>query len=139
MGNNKPRLFDKAKWQRENRAKNGNLSTKRYEKTKNGFLMRTYRNMFSRVSGIQRKKAHLYFGKPIMEKSDFYIWALSSKDFHELFGLWEVASYDRRLTPSIDRINPDDGYVPENIRWVTHSQNSRQTRRQKKLAFICHR
>jgi hypothetical protein len=33
---------------------------KKYEKTPKGYLMRTYRNMKSRVLGIQHKKAHIY-------------------------------------------------------------------------------
>ena len=32
---------------------------KKYEKTKKGFLMRLYRNMQSRVQGVQKKKHHL--------------------------------------------------------------------------------
>ena len=63
---------EKLKWQRERRKNNGNASTKKYEKTKNGFLMRCYRNMKSRITGVQKQKAHLYVGKSLLEKELFY-------------------------------------------------------------------
>jgi len=102
-----------------------NRVSKKYEKTKKGFLMRAYRNMESRIKGIQKKKAHLYIGKCLMSREDFYTWSLNNKDFHNLFEKWEKSSYNRKLTPSVDRINPDIGYDLTNVRWVTHSENSK--------------
>lgn len=49
--------------QRKYRQKTSNLSTKVYEKTLKGYIVRTYRNTTSRVRGILKKKAHLYEGK----------------------------------------------------------------------------
>lgn len=112
------------KRQRISRQVNGNACTRRYEKTKKGFLMRTYRNMKSRVEGIQVKKAHLYLGKEILDKQDFYEWALNDRDFNKLFDVWELEEYPRKLTPSIDRIESSGGYTLGNIRWLTHSENS---------------
>lgn len=97
----------------------------KYEKTKKGFLVRLYRNMKSRILGIQKKKAHLYKGKDILSKEDFYQWADSSKDFHSLFLTWEENSYHRKLTPTVDRIDSHGGYLVSNMRWLTHSENSR--------------
>lgn len=117
------------KKQRERRAKNGNLHTKRYEKTAKGYLMRAYRNMKSRVTGVQKHRAHLYKGLPILDKNDFYEWAMKDLSFMSLFLAWTASGYDRKISPSIDRIDPTKGYLKENIRWVTHSQNSKNTRR----------
>jgi len=50
---------------KNNDRKNGNAITHKYEKTKNGFLMRVYRNMRSRIAGVQKEKFHLYAGKNI--------------------------------------------------------------------------
>lgn len=111
--------------QRILRKSNNNASTKKYEKTKNGFLMRTYRNMKSRVSGIQTKKSHLYLGLEILDKYDFYEFSLNDTAFNILFNQWELSNYDRRLTPSIDRLESDKGYNAYNIRWITHSENSK--------------
>jgi len=112
--------------QREYRLLTNNAITKKYEKTKKGKLMRMYRNMQSRVSGIQKKKAHLYAGKEILNRDEFYEWALSSRDFHELFEKWENSKYDRKLSPTVDRIDPNFGYTIENMQWLTHSENSRR-------------
>lgn len=114
---------------REYRKRTNNAATRKYEKTQKGFLMRCYRNMQSRVSGVQKLKNHLYHGKPLLDRETFYKWSLSNNAFHHLFGEWEKANYERRLTPSINRINPDDGYTLSNVEWITHSENSANTRR----------
>ena len=112
--------------QRDARRRNGDSYTKKYEKSKNGFLMRCYRNMQSRVAGIQHKKAHLYAHIDcIPEREKFYLWAHSSDAFNNLFNEWEANAHDRKLTPSVDRIDPSKGYDIDNMRWITHSENSR--------------
>lgn len=117
--------FNKLKWQREQRTKNGNAWTKKYEKTKKGFLVRLYRNMQSRVLGVQHKKAHLYKGLSLLDRESFYHWALNSEKFNDLFDKWEQSKYDRKLTPTVDRIDSNDGYDLGNMRWLTHSENSK--------------
>lgn len=113
-------------WQRVHRKIIKNRDIKIYEKTKKGFLVRLYRNMKSRIEGIQKQKFYLYRGKALLPKSDFYNWALKSKRFDNLFNTWKDSGFDRRLTPSVDRINPDLGYIIPNMEWVTHSENSRR-------------
>lgn len=112
--------------QKEYRKNNNNLCTKKYEKTVNGFLMRMYRNMKSRVVGVQKNKYHLYKGKEILDKNIFYEFAKSNHDFIKLFLNWEHSKYERRLTPSVDRIDPIKGYTLDNIQFITHSENSRR-------------
>lgn len=117
--------------QRERRLKTGNANTKKYEKTKNGFLMRAYRNMQSRVEGIQWRKQHLYSGKEIISREVFYDWSKSSPDFHTLFDEWEKSGYQRRITPSVDRIDSSIGYAIANMRWVPFHENCRNINRKK--------
>lgn len=119
-------LEERNKNQRERRQRNGNAYTRKYEKTKSGFLVRLYRNMLSRVTGIQRAKYHLYAGCSLLPKDEFYSWAKSSEDFLRLFREWEWSGYDRKLTPSVDRIDSTYGYQLDNMEWVTHSENSRR-------------
>lgn len=111
--------------QRESRVAIGNSYTRKYEKSLKGFIMRTYRNMKSRVEGVQKGKAHLYFGKFLVNKEDFYLWVESRDDFFILWGQWLESDYDRKLTPSIDRVDSNLGYDLSNMRWITHSENSR--------------
>ena len=117
---------DKLKRQRESRALNGNMHTKKYERTRKGKLMRTYRNMYTRVSGILKTKAHLYEGLDILARGDFYSWSLADKDYNSLFDSWVDSGYEMRLSPSIDRKDTSVGYTPNNIQWTTHSENSRR-------------
>lgn len=112
--------------QRIRRKANGNAYTHKYERTKSGKLVRLYRNMKSRVDGVQWMKAHLYAGKSLLPKEAFYQWALSSNEFHRLFREWSEAGYDRKLAPSVDRVDSSRGYDIDNMQWVTHSENSRR-------------
>lgn len=109
--------------QREQRSSTNNASTKKYEKTLNGYIMRTYRNMLSRVRGILKNKRHLYDGLEILDKEEFYSWSMAS-NFPVLMADYEKGGYDMKLAPSIDRIDSSLGYTVGNIRWITHSENS---------------
>ena len=91
--------------------------------------MRCYRNMQSRVNGVQKLKSHLYKGKSLLDRQSFYEWSLENKDFHTLFDQWEKNGYDRKLAPSINRVKSSLGYELNNMEWITHSENSRRTTR----------
>jgi len=120
--------------QREYRnKKNGNEKTLVYEKTEKGFLMRLYRNMKSRITGIQKAKFHLYEGKELLPKDEFYNWALGNKDFKRLFKNYKNNNYDRKLAPSVDRKKSEIGYTISNMQFVTHSQNSAKSSIQRKI------
>ena len=83
-------------YQRLRRQKTGNATTKKYEKTKNGFLMRLYRNMQSRIEGVQKEKFYLYEGKCLISRNDFYEWAKNNEQFHLLFENYELNNYAKQ-------------------------------------------
>lgn len=114
------------KKQRERRKLNNDLSTKKYEKTEKGFLMRLYRNMESRIKGVQKQKFYLYKDKELLSREDFYNWATDNLQFKELFKNYENSNYDRKQAPSVDRVNSDLGYTINNMEFVTMSENSRR-------------
>lgn len=109
---------------RERRKSNNNSTTKVYERTLKGKLVRTYRNMLSRVKGVLKSKAHLYEGLHILSKEEFYEWSLNNTEYNNLYNDWVKNKYDLRLSPSIDRIETSKGYSLDNIRWITFSENS---------------
>lgn len=132
---------EKLRKQREYRARTGNSVTARYERTKSGKLMRIYRNMESRVTGVQRHKHHLYAGKYLLPREEFYLWAESCQEFDRLYSAWIESGCQRRLAPSVDRIDSAQGYFVGNMEWVTHSENSRrgslsQARMKRQLAEL---
>lgn len=118
--------FDRNAWQREQRKSDGNAYTLKYERTKHGKLMRIYRNMKSRIEGVQWQKHHLYAGKYLLPTEEFYVWAAMSPEFDRLYREWVASGYERKLAPSVDRIDSSVGYRTWNMQWVTHSENSRR-------------
>lgn len=117
---------ERLEYQRERRKLNNNSYTKKYEKSPKGFIMRLYRNMLSRINGIQKQKFHLYEGKTILPKNQFYDWALMNDKFLELFNQYKNSNFDRKLCPSVDRVDSNLGYELDNMEWVTHAENSRR-------------
>jgi hypothetical protein len=99
---------------------------KAYEKTPKGFAMRLYRNMESRVKGIQWQKKHLYENLTILSRQEFYDWFLNNETFKLLFAEYEAQGYPRKLAPSVDRIDSSKGYELDNMEVVTMSENSRR-------------
>ena len=120
---------ERNEWQIEYRKNNGNIHTKQYEKTINGFTMRMYRNMQSRINGVQKKKAHLYMGKCLLPREDFYNWIRNNDVFLEMFISYKESGYNQKICPTVDRIDPSKGYYLDNMRIVTHSFNSANTSR----------
>lgn len=118
------------KWAKEHPESRRRFCNK-YEKTKKGFLMRLYRNMQSRIDGVQKAKHHLYAGKSLLPRRDFYDWALACPEYHRLFDAYEASGFDRHLAPSVDRVDSSRGYEIANMEWVTHSENSRRGQRSK--------
>lgn len=116
--------------QKLRRRKNNNYSCKKYEKTKRGFVMRAYNNMIGRTEG-RTKKSHLWAGKELIDRDTFYKWIFSKKKFHVLFSAWEMSGYNRKLTPSVDRIDSRKGYIIDNMRVVTFSENCSNIRSNK--------
>jgi|TARA_R110000744_G_scaffold350591_1_gene456290 hypothetical protein len=99
-------------------------NNRRYHKTRKGKLMLTFNNMTRRVQGYV--KPHLYKGLEICARDVFYAWSLGSNSFEHLYNNWVDSDFKRRLSPSIDRIDTDKGYVLGNIQWITLSENSQK-------------
>lgn len=95
-------------------------------KTFLGHLQKTYHGMRSRVSGQVKQSEHLYKGLGLMSSKEFLAWAKSDKKYLALYEAWVRSAYERRLCPSIDRIDTLRGYVPGNVQWLTAADNTRK-------------
>lgn len=113
--------------------KKSRIANSKYWKTKKGKLMLTYNNMKRRVDGYV--KPHLYKGKEICDRNLFYQWSASDYNYNILYNNWVENGYDRKLSPSIDRIDASKGYLLDNIQWITHSDNSKKGAISRHTAF----
>lgn len=90
-------------------------------------LYSIWRHMKHRCTNINDKDYNYYGGKGIKVCKDW--------DNYENFRDWAVSSgYDDTLT--IDRINPNKDYEPNNCRWITSSENSARVVHAKSARFL---
>lgn len=90
-------------------------------------LYSIWRHMKHRCTNINDKDYNYYGGKGIKACKDW--------DNYENFRDWAVSSgYDDTLT--IDRINPNKDYEPNNCRWITSSENSARVVHTKSARFL---
>ena len=97
---------------------------KNYRRSLRGLVVRMYAAMKSRVS-IPRSHSKC-FGLPIMPRSEFMVLADASPALRSLYEAWTASGYDRRLTPSVDRLDRRKGYTPDNIDFCTTTENARR-------------
>jgi len=67
------------------------------------------------------------YGKEFLSKTQWTEWCYEEGNYRKfvaIYNKWVQSKFDRRLTPSIDRINNEIGYKVSNLQWLTSSQNS---------------
>ena len=50
-------------------------------------------------------------------------WSKNHPYFLTLYKQWKTSDFDRRLTPTVNRMNSSKGYTLDNVEWLTNSQN----------------
>lgn len=81
----------------------------------------------------KKNKKHLYDGMEILKKEVFYRWALENPEFNKLYDEYKKSGFKMKLAPSIDREDSSVGYVISNMRFLTHSENSRLGGKNKRI------
>lgn len=78
-------------------------------------LFEAYRNMLGRVRGVKYGQGghRLWQGLPV----EFASWPE--------FRSWALQAGYCKARSSLDRIDPDRGYLKDNLRWVSRADNSR--------------
>lgn len=127
--NNKEKIKIKSEiYASKNPNKKRESSKRRNERIKRElplFLIRVYGNMLNRVRG-KLKNTPQYMGLPLLDKVSFMDWALNDKELIQLFKVWNISKHNTKLTPSIDRKDVTKGYIIDNMRWLTKSENSKE-------------
>lgn len=86
------------------------------------FINLQYDKMQNRCSGYGKPK---YKGMSLLSRQEFREWAYNQGNLFVLFHQWCRGGYPLKLRPTVDRIDSSLGYNLDNIRWITHSENSR--------------
>lgn len=99
-------------------------STHQNNGTINSYLSSSYSGMKRRVEGRHVHNRGNWKGKPILPRDVFVQWAKNHPDFLSLYKRYVMNDFDRKLAPSINRIDSNKGYTLDNMEWLTSSQNS---------------
>lgn len=106
-----------------------NQKAKEYRRTKNGLIIKIYNSQLR----SSKKRNH---EKPKYTLEELKKWFYKQHNFDELYINWVNSNYDKKLTPSCDRINNYKGYSFDNIRLVTWYENKNELNKDTSLIFI---
>lgn len=97
----------------------------RYRKNKDRLLAHIYRGIVNRCNGVQRKYSST--GTTPISIAEWKSFCTSTRaEFDKLYDAWEKSGFQRRMAPSIDRIDNNRGYTIDNMQWLSQSDNSRK-------------
>jgi hypothetical protein len=83
-----------------------------------------YTQMKQRVEG-RATRSYKVEGRELLSYDKYSKWLVAQMDdFDKLYDKWRDSGFERKLTPSIDRIINDGGYTADNMQWITQSMNS---------------
>jgi hypothetical protein len=94
---------------------------RKYDFSKDGIISKVY-------SCQKNNSKRRGFEPPKYTKEEFKKWVLSQDIFHKLHEIWVNNNYQKRLKPSIDRIDDNYGYSLDNIQITIYQSNIRKKR-----------
>lgn len=82
-----------------------------------------------RRSSLTNNRSYNASGKDYLSKEDFIKWFYEENNYNQfkkLHSNWIESNFERKITPSVDRINNKLGYIASNIQWLTLSENCKK-------------
>lgn len=107
-----------------------------YERKRNRYSIENILN--KKYSAIRTRctKSHVtqgvkksVFGKDFLSKEEWNEWCNKKENyshFMKIYNEWKGSNFERKLCPSIDRIDNKIGYISSNLQWLTLSQNCKK-------------
>lgn len=118
---------------RENFAKKreyyNNYDKERIRHNFNYIFLHKFSSITERATGRNKKRTYNVLGKGVCSKEEFINWCYKKENlikFQKIHSEWVKSNFDRKLCPSIDRIDNNKGYVLDNLQWLTVSANSKK-------------
>jgi len=96
-------------------------SQKKRDRSVDGLIAKIYSQQ--RTNSI--KRGH---NPPEYSLQGLIDWCREQENFKRLYGVWVHSNYNKKLRPSIDRINDSIGYCYENIQLMTCEENIQKGR-----------
>lgn len=85
-----------------------------------------YAHMKARHDGRATHFSHCE-GKGLISREEFFAWCKLPENLSTFVGIWHdwmIEDFPLGLSPSIDRIDPELGYIASNLQWLTFDQNT---------------
>lgn len=89
------------------------------------FLKNTYSYIKNRCKNkYKATTSKYYYGKEYCSKEEFLNKFKNNKQFLDLFRRWQDSNFEYKEIPSINRLDNNKGYLPDNLEFITHSKNA---------------
>lgn len=94
------------------------------------YLRRIYAQIRNRCSDPGHRSAKSYYGKSFCPRAVFLCRFGDDPEFLRLYKQWQLSGFSHSLSPSVDRINNQEGYTLENMQIMTLGENSCKDKKQ---------
>jgi hypothetical protein len=98
----------------------------KYKTSKKGLVYSMHIKIRERTK--ENYRTPYWRGMEFIDKATFVSFVMLDSNFNKLYDNWVESEFNEKLTPSIDRINSDIGYVLGNLQIITNEENRTKAR-----------